>query len=202
MTFQLPMEEEKIRPHQVTALHLLVALVFMGSGAILAWLYEPARYWGVSLLVLGFLLIITIIFKNKWLTGGANKVFRIIELVVLLCLAGFTAVQHWKVPATMFGILSVAIMFALYWESTGDKPQYIIVDKDGVKLPLTSRKRFIGWVEIEKVMLRFGTLTIDCHNQRFFQWNLLQTNLDEEAFEAYCAEQVEAYRGKRRTDDW
>lgn len=108
MTFQLPMAEEKIKPHQVTALHLLVALAFMGSGAIMTWLYEPARYWGVSLLVFGLLLIVTIIFKNKWLTGGANRVFRIIELIILLCLAGFTTMQHWKVPGIMFSILSVA----------------------------------------------------------------------------------------------
>jgi hypothetical protein len=202
MTFQLPMADEKIKPHQVTALHLLVALAFVGAGAIFEWLYLPARVWGICLLISGIILLLLAIFKNKWLTGSANKIVRIIELIILLCLAAFTAIKQWHVPEVMFGILSLAIIFALYWEGSADKAQYIIVDNDGIKLPLTSRKRFVGWVEIEKVILRFGTLTVDCHNQRFFQWNVQPNDVDEEIFEGFCENQVEVNRSKRRNDDW
>jgi hypothetical protein len=201
MIFELPVTEEKVKPHQITALHLLCAFAFLGTGAILYWLFPGVKNWSIVLLVFGSLLILLSIFKNKWLTAkNTNTVFRLLELITLSDITLFTAyLQKWT-PTTMFGVLSAAILFALYWERSGHKPLTIRIDENGLKLPVTSRKRAIDWRDVEQVLLRYGTLTIDCVGNRLFQWNIRETTVDKEIFEAFCQKQVEVNKSKRIAD--
>jgi hypothetical protein len=203
MMFELPVAEEKVKPHQITALHLLCSLAFIGAGAIFSYYMPALHLWGRCMLAAGFALMITAIVKNKWLVRTvANRVFRIVELLMLAAVAIYTALQHWNVPAVMFGILCVAVLFALYWERPGNNYLYIRVDDEGVKLPVTSRRRFIDWTEIEHVLLKFGNLTIDCHNKRLFQYAVNEPGFDYSVFEAYCMGKIEEHRSKRRNDGW
>ncbi len=203
MTFELALTEEKVKSHQITALHLVSALALIGTGAIFYWLYTPVKKWGAALLITGVLLLLVTIIKNKWLIKpDPNRIFRMVELMAFLCLASFLYLHHIWIATIMFGILSAAILFALYWEGTSGNSLKILISTDGIKLPITSRKRFIEWHEVEKILLKYGTLTIDCHNKRLFQWNVQGINFDPENFESFCNNQVEENKGKRRNDDW
>ncbi|MBS1690136.1 MAG: hypothetical protein JSS96_15505, partial [Bacteroidetes bacterium] len=183
MSFELPLTEEKVKPHQSTAMHLMSGFIFSGTGAIFLAISQPLKYWGIALLIAGLLLLVTTVIKHRWLVlTGANRIIRIAELLVFLCLTSFCATNKWWVPTTMFGVLSASILMALLWEN-GENNLRITVDEQGIKLPVTSRKRFIDWSEVEKVLLRYGTLTVDCADNRLFQWNVKKTDVDAETFD-------------------
>ena len=202
MTFELPLVEERVKPHQVTALHLITALAFTGTGAVLYKLHEPVKEWALALLIAGIALIATVFVKNKWLIKpAANRYFRMGELMILLCISSFMVLKGWMIPAAMFGVLSAVVLFALYWERGGGGMLQIRIDAEGIKLPVTSRRRLIEWPEVEQVILRFGTLTINGADNRLFQWSVYNVDFDKEVFEAFCHRQIEAARS-RRVADW
>ena len=203
MGYDLSLEEVKVKPHQVTTLHLMSALAFIGTGAIIFIYNYIITMWGLALLAIGAVLLIFIIFKNSWVTGSkTNTPIRIIELVLALAVGIYSATQNWKFPVTIFGILSASLLFGIYWERASGGSLSIYVDENGIKLPVTARQRFLKWTEVEEVVLRFGTLTVNCTDNRFYQWNIADTGTNSVAFEAYCSTQVEANRAKRRNDGW
>ncbi len=201
MQYDLPLVEEKVKPHQVTTLHLVSALAFLVAGLIIAVYNYTIPAWGGALLVAGVLLTGFTIFKNKWVTGNGNVPLRIAELLVAATVAIYSYLLHWKFPMGIFSVLSAAIIFALYWERKGSSALYIHISDKGVNLPVTSRKRFIQWQEIDQVVLRYDTLTIDCYNNQLFQFDMLDHNIDAQQFEAYCAAQVAANISKR-PEEW
>lgn len=203
MRYELPIVEQRVKPHQVTALHMMAALAFVGAGAILSLLYAPAKIWGTGLWIIGVLLMIVAMGRNKWLIKPANnRIVRIVELLILLALAIFTAIQKWPPPAIMFGVLSIAVGFSLWWESQPEGGVHVVLDDNGIKLPVTSRRRFINWQDAEQVIVRFGILTIDCDDNRLYQYNIANTQIDKEAFEEYCRVQIAAGKLKKDKNDW
>jgi hypothetical protein len=203
MRYELPIVEQRVKPHQVTALHMMAALAFVGAGAIMSLLYEPAKIWGTGLWIIGVLLMIVAMGRNKWLVKPANnRILRIIELLILLSLAIFTTLQKWPPPAIMFGVLTIAVGFALWWESQPEAGVQVVLDDAGIKLPVTSRRRFINWQDADQVIIRFGILTIDCEDNRLYQYNIANTQIDKEAFEEYCRVQIAAGKLKKDKNDW
>ncbi|MCD6064656.1 MAG: hypothetical protein K0R82_2567 [Flavipsychrobacter sp.] len=203
MTFELPLTEARVKPHQVTALHLLAGLVMTGCGAILSLVQTPARTWSIALLVAGLLLLGIALMRNKWIRQPKiNRLFRIGELMVLLCLASYFALKGFNIPAAMCGVLGAAILFAIFWEQQSGTTVSVHIDDNGIRLPLTSRKRSLSWPEVEQVLLRFGTLTINCQDNRLFQWTVGAITFDKDAFEKYCNTQIEEGKLKRDPNDW
>ncbi len=201
MTFELMLPEERVKPHQVTALHLMAALAMIGTGAVIR-LFYPVATWSLVLAGAGVLVLILSLFRNKWITAvRVNFAFRIAELSIMGGLAIFFAIKHWTPPAVMFGVLAAAILFSIFWERSSSQVQIIRIDEQGIKLPITSRKRSLNWPEVERVILRFGTLTIDCEDNRLYQWNITNADIDNEIFEAFCFAHIEAGR-KKRIADW
>jgi hypothetical protein len=208
MNFRLPLVEEKLKRQQVIALHLIVSFVLIASGAF-AFLYQyfltnipPEKrvkviempfslQWGAFILLAGFALLALIIFKNSLLMNQSkNVMFRIVELLVMVGFGAFAVINSYWMPAAIFGIVAGAIVFSLFWEGSRDNTLYIDINERGIKLPITSRRRQLSWEEINQVLFRFGILTIDCEDNRLFQWNIRETALDKEKFEQFCKEQV------------
>lgn len=220
MVFELPLAEEKVKRHQVISLHLIVAFTLIATGAFLAFVQylidslsgdQRAVFtqltlptaWGSAILLVGFGLLAVLLFKSKWLTEKkTNRMLRIVELAVMLCFASFAAMVGLKVPVAVYGLIAAAILFAIYWESVSDNTLYIHIDERGIRLPLTSRKRFLEWWEVENVLLRFGVLTIDCHDNRLFQWNIKTISFDKESFQRFCTEHIAESREKRKKYMW
>ncbi len=203
MVFDLPVTGEKVKPQQVTALHLFCGLAFVGTGAIICVYNYEIPEWGGAILGAGILLLATAIFRNKWLIGKqANRVVRVLELLISVAIALLSFKEQWKFPSGIFSVLSAAILFSLYWERDAGQALGVHVDEAGVHLPVTSRKRFVGWVEIEQVLLRYGVLSIDCVDNKLYQFDVSANTVDEEIFHAFCKAQVENHVGKRRKDEW
>jgi len=203
MVYDLPLTEEKVKPHHITTLHLICAFAFIGTGAIIAvYNYTLSIIWGLGLLAAGLLILGLTIAKNKWvISKKINMVLRIKELVISVLVATYSIYQHWKFPSLIFGMLSSALVFALYWERNSGGALYVHVDDNGLKLPVM-RRRFIPWAEVDQVVLRFGTLTINCVDNHFFQWTLADPDFDNEIFEQFCSVKIEENISKRRNDEW
>jgi hypothetical protein len=202
MVFELPLHDERVKPHQVTTLHLVCALAFIFTGLIIFVYNYTIPMWGLAILIAGIGLLLTVIMRNKWLLKRKNNLaFRIGEFIVAGGITGLSFAEQWKFPMGIFGVLSAAILFAIYWERSVGTVLNIRIDESGFKLPVTARKRFIPWTEIDDVIFKFGTLTVECLDNHFFQWNI-NTQIDQEIFEAYCIAQVEENKSKRRKDDW
>lgn len=201
MAFQLTVLEEKVKPHQVTGLHMLCAFVIAGTGALFYLLYRNIQWAGTCMMVAGLLLLITAIARNKWILRPANNtIFRVAELVILASAASYLAWHHRWIPTAVPGSMAVAILFALIWERSSDKKLSIQVNNEGIKLPFISRSRNIGWHEVEQVLLRYGILTIDCYNNRLFQYHVEPAGIDQQQFEQYCSDNVSAHADKRPTE--
>jgi hypothetical protein len=203
MEFDLPVTGEKVKPQQITALHLFSGLAFVGAGAIIAvYNYEIPR-WGGALLVAGLALLALTMFRNRWVVRKpVNRALRIVELAISLAIAALSFVEQWKFPSGIFSVLSAAILFSLYWERDAGQQLYVHIDETGVRLPVTSRRRFIGWAEIEQVLLRYGVLSVDCIDNKLYQTDVAGSTVDEAQFDEWCKAQVQAHIDKRRNDNW
>ncbi|MBC7553694.1 MAG: hypothetical protein H7257_06915 [Taibaiella sp.] len=203
MTYSIQLSDEKVKKHQVTALHLTCALAFTGCGAIMFVYNQDIKWWGASLLAAGIGLLSLTIAKNKLvITTPNSSVFRIAELVISLAIAGYCAINQWKLPVWIFGVLGAAVCFAFFWERASNTMQYVHLGHDGIKLPVESRRRFIQWVDVETVLFKFGTLSIDCTDNKLYQWNVRPAEFDNMEFEDFCSKKIDEYRDKRRKDDW
>ncbi len=203
MEYKLQLVEERVKQQQVTALHLICAMAFLGAGAIIFIYNYTITYWGLALLILALTLLVATIGRNKWVTKPSNNtLLRIGELVVSVTLAAYSIYQQWRFPIGMFSVLSVVLAFALFWERKANVAQYVIIDEEGVKLPTGVRKRLIEWTGVEEVLMRYGTLSVDCTDNHLYQWNIQTSSYTKEEVEAFCKSQVEGNRSKRRNDDW
>lgn len=221
MTFELPLTEDRVKPHQVTALHLFVVLTMLITASVMmvsyyavshmpedkALAHRSLLYYGLAaslaIYAVSAILLIIILVKNKWLQKPVNNlILRIVELLLMLVFAAYAWSVGVIVPAIIFTLLAGAIVFAINWERKKDTPLTILVDKEGIKPPVNSRKRFIEWPEVEHVLLRFGTLTINCADNRMYQWNVGNTMFEPEVFEVFCIRQVDKAREQRDKNDW
>ncbi|MBL7692489.1 MAG: hypothetical protein JNM41_12935 [Flavipsychrobacter sp.] len=203
MVFELPVTGSKVKPQQLTALHLFCGLAFLGTGAIIYVYNFEITYWGLALLIAGQALITVTIAKNRWITGRkVNKMFRFLELAVALAIAALSFIEQWKFPIVIFTVLVAAIVFSLYWERDAGQQLQVRVDESGVHLPVTARRRFIAWKEIDQVMLRYGVLSIDCIDNKLFQFDVSATTAPADQFNEFCAGRVTAAIGDRPANDW
>lgn len=220
MHFDLPLAEEKVKQRQVITLHLIVSFALMTTGLFLLLLksffstlpaekvaslmsFTISKGWGIVILLAGMGLMAVILAKSGWLTDKkVNRTVRAVELMVILSLSAFAVMNELYTPALLYGLIAAAILFAIYWESVSDNTLYIHINDKGIKLPLTSRKKFVEWWEIEQVLLRFGILTIDCHDNRLFQWNIGSVNFDKEELKRFCSEHIAANKEKRKKYAW
>lgn len=204
MTFDLPIKGDKVRPQQVTALHLFCSLAFIGTGAIIYVYNFHITYWGLALLLAGLLMAALTIARNKWVTGTyVNLAFRAVELLISLAILTLSLIEQWKFPIGIFGVLSAAIVFSIFWERGAGQQLYVRIDEAGLHMPVTSRKRHIAWQDVERVLLRYGILSIDCVGNKLFQVEVSgKSDLDNEIFEAFCDAQIAAGKEKRPKNDW
>lgn len=219
MQFEIILAEKKVKPHQVTALHLLVGFALLAATAITLLAKTLPQNTGDTIqtfsednievllsIISGFsLIIITLaLFRNKWLRRTqVNKLFRILELIACIVVAAFLYLQQYQILSALFVLLVFTVAFSLFWETGKSNLALTVTIHDaGVTLPVNSRRRSLKWTEIENILLRHGALTINCTNNRMYQWMAANNDIDIASFEAYCNAQIQAALKKRRDTDW
>lgn len=224
MTFEIPLAEQKIKPHQVTALHLMIGFALVASGAFIIFVFSsmmllPFRWDEIAedstvsmhtvlfpqylMIGTGFIILYLSLFRNKWLMQpGNNKAVRIVELIFCAAIAGYSLYTSANVLAGIFGVLSIAVVYSFFAENAGGKQPTVAIDESGIRLPMNVRRRHINWAEVEKVLLRHGTLTINCLDNKLYQWITVKNDTDITAFEAFCNAHIEASAKDRKKYDW
>lgn len=203
MKYDLPVKGDKVRHQQVTALHLFCGLAFIGTGAIIYVYNFQITWWGFALMIVGIALATMTIIRNKFVTKpSVNLLFRVAELLISLSVLILSVIEWWKFPMGIFGALSAAILFSVYWERSAGQQLYINIDDTGIRLPATFRRRFIKWSEVDQVLLRHGILSIDCLDNKLYQASVSAITADSAQFESYCTAQIAANVGDRVKNDW
>jgi len=202
MEFNLQLADDKVKPHQLTTLHLVSAFAFIGTGAIIAIYNYTIPGWGLAILALGLGILAVTIFRNKWTISPAiNPIFRLVELAISAAFLVYAVHMDWKFPIVIFGGLCLALAFALYWERQAANKLFIHADDEGLQLPVL-RRRNLQWNEVENVVFRYGILTINTLDNHLFQWSIDDTDAKPETFEQYCNQKISDNIAKRRNDDW
>lgn len=203
MQYTLQLVDEKVKQQQVTALHLISALAFIGAGAVIFKFNAQITYWGLALFWAGLALLSVTLKMNRFVTApDNNRLFRVVEWLISGALLAYSIMQGWKVPIGLFGVLSAALLFSLFLEDKANAAQFVTVDDKGMILPSGIRNKVLEWTGIEKVILRFGVLTVNTTDNFRYQWNVHKPDFDAAAFEQYCSTQVEAARPRRGKEDW
>ena len=225
MVFEIPLATQNVKPHQVTALHLLASLAFIGIAAVTLLLnnmvielpdslpaatqqkqievFDAIDLGGTIVLFIGSFIFITTLFRNRWVSKGRNNnIFRMVEMYLSLTVAAYFFYRGWNVPSAIFAILTVALAFAKYAERGKLKNKQVGFADDGIKLPLSLRNNKLNWAEVTSVLLRHGTLTINTINNKLYQWMTTPNDVDATAFESYCHTQIEAAKKDRKKYDW
>jgi len=191
MNYKFTLAESRTKVHQVTALHLLAALAFLGAGAIIYVYNFQITYYGLALIVLALGLMGITIGRNKWINKlEVNVYFRVLELVLSIVLAIYSFQQGWKPPMGIFGVLTLALGFALVWERPSFNAIEIMITDDAIKLPSNQGRRYIEWEEVEQIIFKYGILSVNCKDNRLFQWNVKDAPMDLQAFERDCNSKI------------
>lgn len=171
MNFEIPLKEHRIRPHQVAALHWLVALNWMGAGAM-AHRLDSAAPWGMIGGVLGAALLVFTLVRNRWVRNPRiNGILRILEILIQFAFAVYAGLQGWWPALIAMLILWMALLYAYRNEQKGRHPGSILISEKGVQLPGKWGLRFLGWEEVENLILRHGVFTLNCRDGRLYQYD-------------------------------
>ncbi len=225
MAFEIPLATQNVKPHQVTALHLLASLAFIGMASITMLLnnmvielpdalpaavqqeqidvFDAVDLGCTIVLLLGSFIFVSTLFRNRWVTKVPNNnIFRLVETYLSLAIAAYLFYRGWNVPSAVFAVLTTALAFAKYAERGKLKHKHVDFTDNGIKLPLGLRNNSLKWAEVTSVLLRHGTLTINTINNKLYQWMTAPNNVDATDFEAYCNTLIEAAKKDRKNYDW
>lgn len=216
MTFDIELTGNRYQPRQVTFLHLITGFALTGIGAftfLLAdtdWIrtvfhkpFLPANLLGTISLAYGLLVLFLTFFRNVWLQQPKNsKLMRTIHFITGMVLTIIFLLSQWWLAGGIAGVVALANLFALFYEQKASAALTVHFSEQAILLPATSRRKQLVWTEVERVLLRHGTVTIDCTNNFLYQWNYKDTGIDVWLFEEFCKAQIENNRSKRDTNDW
>lgn len=216
MSYHIELNDQRFKPRQATSLHLITGFAMAGIGAFTFllgnanWIQTvfhapvlPGYILGTVSLGYGLLLLYCTFLRNKWLQIPANnKTTRLSNTVIAAVLAIIFCLSQWWLAGGISGIAAAANLFAYFYEQKITQALFVSFDEQQIQLPAIARRKQLEWPEVERVLLRHGTITIDCNDNFLYQWTIKHNTIDATAFEAFCAAQIEANRGKRTSNDW
>ncbi len=198
---------------QTLALHLLISFVLFAVG-----IFCLVMYWftGISpnfkmaigafglfglLCFLGgiavYALSISVVRRERSAT-----VLRVLELLLLAGGAGLFFLNGWIVPAVLFGILAALAIVAALYEIKAPADTVIQISGEGVFRKGGLKSTHLRWRELQQVLYRRGILTIDCVDNRLFQYTVQAPQIDGPLFETFCADQIARAVPNRRQSNW
>jgi hypothetical protein len=216
MVFKIELADNRYKPHQITSLHLITGFAILGIGAFTLLLgnadwvktvfHKPivsSYFLGIFCLIYGLAVLVVCFFKNKWLKVlSNNKNVRKIHITISFIALSVFAISQWWLATGICTVVAIANLFALYYEQKITEALFVTIDEETILLPATARRKQLDWWEVERILLRHGTITIDCSNNFLYQWNIKNNTTDVATFERFCTEQIEKNRTKKEQNNW
>lgn len=211
--FSLIIKHNQVKRNQVTALHIMIGILLFMMGYVM-WLmpnffqieqYAILMIGGMVYGLFGLILIIISIFFNRKIIQNPfyNQVLRILEILVLLSILIYSAYERWYLPVAYCTAALGLIVFAYFWERRAQKEQRIQLTSSGILIPLFFKKIKLHWQDISNIVLRHSILTIDCHDNKLYQFNvqgLKPENESPESFISTCKQWMEDSKDLPRND--
>lgn len=215
MQFILPVQKDGVSQRHATTLHIMLAFLLLGIGIAaigLFWFttvspafeqhgggYKPFIFFGLAAILASIAIISLSVFQKGWMRKERNSlIFRIVEFGLLAVSSILFFINHWNMPAALFGLMSLVVVFAILRERRAAGSIQIGIDETGVQLP----GRVITWTNIENVLLRFGTLTIELNGNKVIQQNVAAPGVDAPALEDYCRKMIDTHKVVTVDNDW
>jgi hypothetical protein len=212
MSYTIPLDQQRVKPHQSTALHFMVAIVLFGVGIVSGvafWFFAvsptvrqvhaPLAIFGTLCFLAGIAIAaVTIKGAHK---RGLRRALRLLELILLAAGVAIFAANGMWIPAVLFGVLGATVLLALFGEG-GNAEMAVYFDESGIRRPFAVKSRQIPWHEVARVLLRHDTLTIDLSDNRLFQYRTGNHGVDTASFEVWTAEQVKTGTANKPKSDW
>ncbi len=204
----------KLPAKQTLALHLLVSFVLFTAAIfclVLYWFTHISPGFRNSIPVLGIF--------GGLCTIGAILIYYLAVRAVrrqsqaglvhgleLLLLGGGALIFHlseWEIPAVLFGILAILVALAFLYELRAPVHPQVAVSNRGIVRTAGLQRKGLDWAEIKQVLLRRGVLTIDCLDNRLFQYTVDgNSNNNTADFEDFCTSRIEEAIPRREKGDW
>jgi len=194
-TFKIKVQNNKIKNNQVTALHLMVGLLLIVLGLV-TWMvpdvmktnkYIFLEKIGLLYSLFGlFLIIVSIFFNKKIIQTKKSQILRVVEIVALSIIIIYSFFRHWFLPASYSFAALIGIIFAYLWEKQALKDFNIQLSEKGILLPQIWKDTQLHWKDIKNVVVKHNVVTIDCRNNKLFQYKIYslynKNSLDVEAY--------------------
>src|SRR5690554_907972 len=128
--YEIPIQNQLLKTNQITAMHMMVAIIFIILGAITSSVPKDIvdtydtyiNIYGYIMLSLGIVIIILSVFFNKKIIQSKyNSILRFIEVIVLISILIYTFVNSWYLPFTYATTTLLGVIFAIIWEHHGDR---------------------------------------------------------------------------------
>ena len=209
--YQIILEGKQLRKNQVTGMHLMAAFLLIVMG-FLTWLVpndvKQEEFAFLNWVGLGYsffglaILVICIFFNKKIIQSKANLALRLLEVLSLAPILIYSLVQEWYLPAGYSAAALLGIVLAFYWEKSGKQSRKAIFDESGVQIPRLGRDSELDWDEVSRVLLKHNILTIDCYNNKLFQFSVEANSqtVDKEIFNRFCLNQIKLKSNSNKKD--
>ena len=190
----------RIKNNQVTALHLMVGLLFIVLGLVtvmvpstiktLKYMYLENIGWLYFLFGI-FLIIISIFYNKKVIQTKKNQVLRIIEIIALSIIIVYSIIHEWYLPASYCFAALIGVGFAYLWEKQALKEFNILLSDQGVSVPKIWSNTQIHWKDIKYIILKHNVITIDCKDNKLIQYSINSLYGNEAIkIENYASDQI------------
>lgn len=201
----------KIKNNQVTALHLMVAFLFIVLGLVTVVVPDIIKtiqfqflenigwlYFGFGIL----LLIISIFYNKKIIQTKKSRILRIMEIIALSVIIIFTLFHQWYLPASYCFATLIGVGFSYLWEKQALKELNIIISEKGVFIPKIWTNKKINWQDLNNIILKHNVVTIDCKDNKLIQYNIISLyNKPAPEIKIYTDEQIKKYAHLYQ-EDW
>jgi hypothetical protein len=204
MQYILPIQDNGTAQRHSATLHIMLAFLLMALGIaslVLFWFtwisptfahsggaYIPFLVFGILSVCFSITILVLTIFQKNWVQQQRNnKALRFVELGLLAGGGIIFLLNNWKLPAALFGLMAAVVVFAIIQESGSAKKGAVLIDETGITFP---RKK-LDWKEVKRVILRFGTLTVDLNGNKLLQQNIAAHTIAVHELEAFCSQQIE-----------
>ncbi|RYD52852.1 MAG: hypothetical protein EOP52_01520 [Sphingobacteriales bacterium] len=212
-TFQFVIGATHQPRRQTLALHLLISFVLFAVGIfclVMYWFTGISPNFKMAIGAFGFFgalcfaggiavyaLSISVVRRARYAT-----LLRVLELLLLAGGAVLFFLNDWIVPAVLSGILAgLAIVAALY-EIKTPADTVIQISGEGVFRKAGLKSTHLRWRELQQVLYRRSILTIDCVDNRLYQYPVQAPQIDGPLFEAFCADQIAQALPDRQKANW
>lgn len=217
MEYILYLKDKKVKQQHIITAHLIAVFVLLVVGVF----FELASFVvkkinlsvainnsslmqiGTSTIIISLVILAATIFKTKWMMKPKiGLFFRVFEISIIGILSMHFFQLNLPTPAILLLLVIGMIVFALFWENQSDQMLKVVLSETGILLPMTSRKKKLQWSEVDQVLVRFNTVTINCADNRLFQWVLSNQDIDIEGLLQFSKQQIVANMHLRKQDNW